>query len=86
MFSNLNLSNLENLLKRKQKTGRTRECISILRASGGKKFEIFSKFGYACWCRCGFDGFTGLPNVIYIYIYIYMHYIYINYETMGKYK
>ena len=24
--------------------------------------------------------------MLYIYIYIYMHYIYINYETMGKYK
>ena len=65
MFCNVNFSNLENVLQRKQKTGRSRECISIFRASGGTNFEKFSKF------VCGFDGFTGLPNVIYIYIYIY---------------
>ena len=61
MFCNVNFSNLENFLQRKQKAGRTRECISIFRASGGTN----SKF------ECGFDGFTGLPNVIYVYIYIY---------------
>ena len=65
----MNFSSLENFLQRKQKTGRTRECISIFRASGGTNFEKFSKFG------CGFDGFTSLPNVIYIYIYI---------QTMGN--
>ena len=71
MFCNVNFSNLENFLQRKQKTGRTREC-SIFRESGGTNFQNFSKFG------CGFGGFTGLPNVIYIYIYIYM-YVCINY-------
>ena len=60
MLCNVNFSNLENLLQRKQKTGRTRECISIFRASGGTNVEKFSKFG--CGCGCGFDGFTGLPN------------------------
>ena len=74
MFCNVNCSNLENFLQRKQKTGRTRQCIS-----GGTNFENFSKFR----CGCGFQGFTGLSNVIYIYIYkiyIYTHiYIYINY-------
>ena len=71
---NVNFSNFKNFLQRKQKTGRTREYISIFRASGSTNFENFSKFG----CRCGFDGFTNLPNVIYIYIlYIYIYYIYI---------
>ena len=73
MFCNVNFSNLENILQRKQKPRRTRECISLFRASGGTNFEDFSKFG------CGFHGFTGLPNVIYMYIYvmyIYMLYIY----------
>ena len=65
MFCNVNFSNLENFLQRKQKTGKPRECISIFRASWGTNFESFSKFG------CGFDGFTGLPNFIYIYIYTY---------------
>ena len=47
MFCNVDFSNLENFLQRKQKTGRTRECIRIFRASGGANFETFS--------RCGFD-------------------------------
>ena len=64
MFCNVNFSNLENFLQRKQKTGRTRECIRIFKASGGTNFENFSKF------ESGFDGFTGLPNVIYICMYI----------------
>ena len=67
MFCNVNFSNLENFLQRKQKTGRIRECISIFKASGGTNFENFSK------SECGFDEFTGLPNVIYIYIYIYIY-------------
>ena len=60
MFCSINFSNLKNFLQRKPKTGRTRECISIFKASGGANFKNFS--------GCGFDGFTGLPNVIHIYI------------------
>ena len=60
MFCNVNFSNFENLLQRKQKTGRTKECISIFRASGGTNFENFSKFG--CGSGCGFDGCNGLAN------------------------
>ena len=48
MFCNVDFSNLENFLQRKQKTGRTRECISIFRASGGANFENFSGCGFDC--------------------------------------
>ena len=47
-FFNVNFSNLENFLQKKQKTDRNRECIRIFRASGGTDFENFS--------GCEFDG------------------------------
>ena len=49
-FCNVNFSNLENFLQKKQKTGRNRECIRIFRAFGGTDFENFS--------GCEFDGFN----------------------------
>ena len=46
--SNVNLSNLENVLQRNLRTDRVRDW--IFRASGGRNFDFFPAFG--SWVRC----------------------------------
>ena len=60
MFSNVNLSNLENVLQRNLKKDRAKEC--IFRASGGTNLEN-SPSRHQPWGQlCGLDVYTGLPK------------------------